>query len=226
MTRTIRQLHAISSLVKAKFVSDGWILSRTMMERYLLFQYLCNTGEFELFDDWCFKKKYDHLNRIKSIRAFKDKPEMQNRKFQDDEMSRYKQVCKDKWVIDWRRPDLEEIARSIDMKFLYDAYFDWASGYVHPTSHDGLDDYWIMMEKVPDNYKSDKKTLLNNSILVTVLHIQLFLNEPEYNWRKVLYDLLDEFMKALGLDDHQYEEVLRKVIYCYESKQGLLLPIQ
>ena len=223
LARAVRQLQAIGALVQSTFVSDGWILYRSLLEKYFLFRHLCKTGEFDVFDDWCFKGRYEHLNMIKSIREFKGKPQMRDRRFRDEEKTRYQRVRDDQRVKQWRRPDMESIARELEMKFLYDAGYDWASGYVHPTSQDGSEDYWILMGRECDEIGDDSEVLLHNAPLITVLHIQYFMNEPEYNWRKVLYDLIDAFAKAADGEGFDYAEGLAKVTWFHESGGGLFV---
>lgn len=222
LARTVRQLQAIDALVQSTFVSDGWILYRSLLERYLLFRHLCKTGEFGVFDDWCFKERYEHLNKIKSIREFKGKPEMRDRRFREKDTTRYQRARDDQHVKQWRRPDMENIARELEMKFLYDAGYDWASGYVHPTSQDGSEDYWILMGRECDEISDESEVLLRNAPLITVLHLQHFMNEPEYHWRRVLYDVIDAFAKAADGQGSDYAEGLTKVTWFHESGGGLL----
>ena len=124
LSRSVRQLQAIAGLVECTFVSDAWVLYRCLLERYLLFTHLCKTGEFEVYDDWCFKRRYEGLNRIKSIHGFKGKRGMRNRRFSEEEKGRYSRVQDDERVKRWRRPDMETVARDEGMKFLYDAGYD------------------------------------------------------------------------------------------------------
>ncbi|MBK8266786.1 MAG: hypothetical protein IPK83_00110 [Planctomycetes bacterium] len=222
LARSIRQLQSIFGLVGHSFVSDGLVLLRPLLERYLLFRHLCQTDEFAVFDDWCFRENYEQLNRIKSINAFAGKPEMKGRRFTLDQQNRYKRVCADKQVTCWRRPDMEDVARKLEMKFLYDACYVWASGYVHPSTQEGDSDFWALMGKKNDEAQDEVDVLLRNAALVTILHMQHFMNEPEYNWRKELYDLIDGFAKVAGREQSDYVMQLDDVVRIHESGEGLL----
>ena len=222
LARTIRQLDSIGKLANARCVSDGYILYRSLVERYFLFVHLCERSEFEVFDDWCFKRRYEHLNTIKSIPEFSGKPEMRNRRFSDEEKERYQRVSADPRVEKWRRPDVEMIARRSKMKFLYDAGFDWASGYVHPVSTDGNDDYLHLMGREEEADSDEISVLLGNACLISVLHVQHVMNQPEYNWRAVLYDLIDAFKKTAAREDCDYIDTFRKVQHFHDSGAGLL----
>lgn len=221
LARSLRQLQAINKLIDLQQVSDGWILYRSLLERYLLFVHLCETLEFEQFDDWCFKQRYEHLNTLKSIKEFKGKPEMQNRRFSDEEKARYQRVQINPLVNEWRRPDMEGIARKLKMKFLYNAGYDWASSFVHPNTTDGMDDYLILMDRPPSHDSNDIHVLLGNACLISVMHIQRFMIEPEYNWRSILNDLIDTLAKTAGGENCDYVEMLNKVRWFHEAGGGL-----
>ena len=222
LARTIRQLDAIGKLANARFVSDGCILFRSMLERYFLFVHLCKMHEFEVFDDWCFKSQYVQLNAIKSIREFSGKPQIRQRRFSSEDKARYRRVCADELVKQWRRPDIESIARDLKMKFLYDAGYDWSSAYVHPVSTDGTVDYLHLMGRAEEADANDIPTLVGNARLISVLHIRHFMNEPEYNWRHILYDLIDAFAETAGGQDCDYQGMLQAVQQLHRSGSGLL----
>ncbi|MBI5764376.1 MAG: hypothetical protein HZA51_12715 [Planctomycetes bacterium] len=222
LARTIRQLQAISALADAIDFSDGWILFRSLLERYLLYCKLCEATDFDVFDDWCFKKQYEGLNSIKSIREFGGRPEMRHRKFTPEEQARYKCVCADQRVSQWQRPDMEAVARNLEMKFLYNVGYDWASSFVHPVSTDGESDYHFLMGRFHESMSEHSTPLIANACLIAAMHIQQFMNQPEYNWRRVLHDLVDAFAKTAGREELDYKETIAKVMHFHTSGAGLL----
>jgi hypothetical protein len=222
LARTIRQLDLIGALADGRFVSDGCILFRSLLERFLLFVHLSEVREFEVFDDWCFKRQYKQLNAIKSIREFSDRPDVQSRRFSDAEKERYQRVSADQRVREWRRPDMERVARKLRMKFLYDVGYDWGSAHVHPVSYDGEVDYLHLMGRGTDANTDEVPILVGNACLISVMHIRHFMNEPEYNWRDVLYDLIGGLAKAAGREAFDYTDMLRKVQCLHNSGAGLL----
>ncbi|MCH8822839.1 MAG: hypothetical protein IH984_04950 [Planctomycetes bacterium] len=221
LARSIRQLQAIDLLVQKSLISDSWSLYRSLVERYFLFVNLADTNKFSVFDDWCFKKQYEIENRIKSSSDLKNKPEVKKRRFSPKDKQRYERISQDRLVKQWRRPNAEEVARHLDLKFLYDAGYAHASSFVHPISTDGLDDYLHLMNRESEIKDEDADVLLSNSQLVTVLHIQHFLNQPEYKWHVTLYDLLDALLDRN--QDHSYKcsDLLRKVKIIHKTGTGL-----
>lgn len=222
LSRTLRQLQAIEHLVAARFISDGWICFRSLVERYLLFVHLCEKNDFQVFDDWCFREQYKNLDIINSLPEFRDKQELRQRRFSVEDKKRYEVVSSKPGVRKWKRPDMKAIAKSLNMKFLYDAAYRYASAYVHPLSVDGMLDYLHLMSRAPEPTKEDVRALIENARLITILQMQHLMNQREYNWRRVLYDLLDAFTKTLEREDTDYTEILQKVRFFHKSGNGLL----
>ena len=222
LARSVRQMEAIQAVMDAGFVPDAYILYRSLLERYLLYTHLCQSKEFRVFDDWCFKKAYEVENRMRSSHDLKDKPALKVRVVSPGYRERYERVRSDELVRRWRRPDMEQIAKKLDLKFFYDAGYDHASSFVHPVSMDGLDDYLLLMER--DDEVSDQagREVLGNAQLTTLLHIHSFLNQPEYNWRRILYDLIECLMANSGGESRDYSVSLTKVAVLHESSAGLL----
>lgn len=221
LARSARQLQAIDMLATEDHVASGWGLYRSLLERYLLYERLCAQNEFAVFDDWCFKKYYEIENRMRSSADLNNKAEMHCRDFVQKGKDRYLKVSKDPAVRSWRRPDPEASAKALDLKFLYDAGYDYASGFVHPMSVDGYNDYFRLMGL--DNKVQDEgaAVLLGNSQLILTMHLQQFLNQPEFNWRNVLYDLVDAMRQSIKNPDTDVLIAFRKVLNVSEQGLGL-----
>lgn len=212
LARSACQLQAIRQLAKSDHTASGWQLYRSLLERYLLYWHLCRHDEFDVFDDWCFRKYFEYENRLRSSMDLNTKPEMQDRDFVRKGKERYEKVSNDPRVRSWRRPDPEDVTKSMDMKFLYDAGYDHASGFVHPMSIDGLNDYYRLVGK--SDYVQDEgaETLLKNSHLIVSMHIQDFLNQPELRWGAVLYDTVDAMRASLVSPDVDVDTPFGKVL--------------
>jgi len=221
LARSARQLHAVYLLADSDHAPSGWSLYRSLLERYLLYVHLCQKNEWAVFDDWCFKKYYEIENRIRSSLDLKSKPEVQPRDFVQKGKDRYLRVSKDPEVESWRRPDPETVARSLDLKFLYDAGYDYASGLVHPISTGGYNDYLRLMGRKDEVQEEGPAVLVEDSQLVVIMHLQHFLNEPEFNWRNVVYDLVDALRRAIKNPEGDMLTPLSKVLCLSRTGQGL-----
>ena len=163
LARSARQLKAIDLLAAHDHVACGWSLYRSLLERYFLYEHLIAKNEFAVFDDWCFKKYYELENRLRSSPDLNNKFNFRQRDFVPKGKERYKRISQDPSVRAWRRPDPEATAKSLDMKFLYDAGYDFASGIVHPMSVDGYNDYLRLVGKAELVKDEGKGVLVGNS---------------------------------------------------------------
>jgi hypothetical protein len=224
LARSARQLQAIHLLVEHDHVACGWPLYRSLLERYLLYEHLSAKNEFAVFDDWCFKKHYEFENRLRSSADLNVKPEVRQRDFVQKGKERYMRVSQDPHVCTWRRPDPEASAKSLDLKFLYDAGYDYASGFVHPMSVDGYNDYLRLVARADLVQDKGKTVLVGNSQLIVTMHLQQFLNQPEFNWRQILYDLTDALRDAIHNPQADVMTPLQKVLTLSKEGYGLARP--
>ena len=180
-------------------------------ERYFLFRHLTETGEFRVFDDWCFKSLYEANNRVKSSAELQQKEQVKQRRVSASDRRRYDAVRIDPAVRAWRRPDMETTAKRYKLKFLYDAGYDYASSFVHPISTDGVADFFRLTKRPGDAPDDGGNVLVHNSILIVILHLQQFMNAPDLKWVKLLYDLLDRFTEMLADPNLRCDDLLRRV---------------
>ena len=217
LARSLRQLLAIDALTSIGFISDGWILFRSILERYLLYCHLYEHDEFDVFHDWCLKEKYNRRNKVKSNLLLKEKPEVKEHKLSQAEKDKYKEILHKPLVMQWQRPRMEDVAKRKKVKFLYDAGYDFASGFVHPVADDGGDDYLHLMGRSQEVVEINGDILLRDARLIAVLQIQKFMSQPEHNWRNVLNDLLNAFMKRIEGKNIEYTKTLSGVIHIHEN---------
>ena len=224
LAKSVRQLQAINLLAEHDHVLCGWQLYRSLLERYFLYEHLCAGDEFAVFDDWCFKKYYEFENRLKSSPDLNTKFNVRQRDFVQKGKERYVRVSQDPSVRAWHRPDPEDTAKSLDLKFLYDAGYDYASTFVHPVSADGYNDYLRLVAKAQMVQDEGSGTLAGNSQLIVTLHLERFLNQPEFNWRNIVYDLIAAFRAAIHDPQADTTTPFQKVLVLSSSGHGLAKP--
>ena len=56
------------------------------------------------------------------------------------------------------------------------------------------------------------------------MHLQQFLNQPEFNWRHVLYDVIDAFRAAIHDPQADVMTPLQKVVLLNKYGHGLARP--
>jgi len=179
--------------------------------------HLIKRDEFCIFDDWCFKQEYEYRNRIKSSSDVKHKLTGDFWQVAEEQTERYKQVKKDQRVKDWQRPKAKDIAKERGVKFLYDFGYNLASGFVHPTSTEGVYDYPRLVGLPTDHLDIDLGLVLHNSCITIAMHLQEILNTYDFEYRRELHHLIDGFKSFLGDPTFDYSERLAKVIRLSKS---------
>jgi len=116
------------------------------------------------------------------------------KQLQESQKARYKQLVGKTHT--WRRPQAEDVAKSMGLGFLYSYGYDLASTKVHPMAQDGEIDFVRLTS--PTNHQSlPDATVVRNSILVQSILIQEALNASSVQWRNIVYDFLDQLQKFL-----------------------------
>ena len=86
-------------------------------------------------------------------------------------------------------------------------------------SVDGYNDYLRLMGRKTEVQDESPGVLVGNSQLVVTMQLQQFLNEPEFKWRNVLYDLVDALRRSIKNPTEDVLTPLSKVVRL--SKEGL-----
>jgi len=208
-------LQGILTLYKLNNYQDGWVLYRSLIDRLFHIKALADENAFRLFDDWSFVKQYEHRNRIRSDPVFKSRINQEFFRDTSEEKERYR-ILKTKDLI-WERPRPEEIAKSMNIEFLYKYGYDYASMHVHPMSDDGMGDFLKLTGLEVSNEPIDQRVLLSNSCLVLTLLIQEGLNASTLKWRGAVYFFLEHFREFLGTGSNKYKATFVKVAKLIEQ---------
>ena len=182
-----------------------WILHRTLLDRLFHLHDLNKEDQFEVFNDWSFKKQYEAAERLRSDPAMKGQLNGLIEESTPERKARYHRLVKN--PPDWRRPKAADAARDMDLTFLYSYGYDYASRYVHPMADDGQEDFYNIthLQPRPDFGESAATVVLSNSILIASMIDQEALNASSLSWMAVVYDAIDGVRNFLGtgtLDHH------------------------
>jgi hypothetical protein len=156
-----------------------------------------------VFEEWSFIQSIKYKNLIKSDQELKNKVDKKELEISKIEREKYDEISEN--ARKWKRPRMEDIAREMDLKFLYDYGYDYASSTVHPLFYDGSIDFLdITMLEKHDEKMVD--LLKSNSILVGTLLLQEGLNNSTHKWMRLIYDAIDGIRNELG--GHKLENIL------------------
>lgn len=219
LARACVQIDSIFRLWDVEHYSDSLILYRTQVERLLTLHYLIDTKTIQEFDDWSFIENYENRNKAKSNPEHK---QFLTKEFWTESRKRiekYQRLKKEK--TQWKRPNfsqLEEIAKKHDLLFLFKYGYRYASGFVHPLSSDGEEEFELVTG-IPSRNKKEHDTtpIINNSVVVLIFIIELALNETSFEWNEYVFKVLSsskDFIEHKSLD---YKENMKIVEYMIEN---------
>ena len=195
LARTDVLLKAILHLWQINDLHDCWVLHRCLMDRLFHLSELDVLNEFDLFEEWSFFEQYKAQNKIRSdieLAAAKTNPLFTP---SQDEAARAKILSKA--PPEWHRPKAEDVAKRLDMTFLYKYGYDFASRHVHPMANDGERDFFEITHLEPAPSYPDQRVVLSNSILVGSMIFQVGLNASSFKWRHVVFNFLSELREHL-----------------------------
>lgn len=111
------------------------------------------------------------------------------RELQNKDRPRYESISQKQSR--WCRPKADEVAKRMNLGFLYRFGYNYASTHVHPMASDGEADFTALIAP-PDTVKLSDATAVRNSILVQGMLVQEALNVSRMRWRAIAYDFLDQ----------------------------------
>jgi Family of unknown function (DUF5677) len=215
IARADTMVRGILRLWEIKDYGDCWILHRALLDRLFHMRALNDNDQFDLFDDWSFKMQYEAANRLRSDPELKGQIKELVDDLTTEQKMRYQRLVKNS--PNWRRPKAEDVARAMDLLFLYKYGFDFASQYVHPMANDGHEDFFNITHLEPKPNFPEPIMVLSNSILAALLIAQEALNASTLSWRRVVYDAVDGIRNFLRSASPEHLLPLVKVSKMFEE---------
>ena len=216
IARADTMVRGILRLWEIKDYGDCWIIHRTLLDRHFHLRALNDNDQFDLFDDWSFKMQYEAANRLRSDLDLKGQLKGLVDDLTMEQKARYRQLVKA--PPDWRRPKAEDVARAMDLMFLYKYGYDFASQHVHPMANDGQEDFFNITRLEPRPKFPQSVMVLSNSVLAASLVVQEALNASTLLWCKVVYDAVDGVRNFLHSATPEYFLPLAKVSKMFEER--------
>jgi len=222
IARADTMVRGILRLWEIKDYGDCWILHRSLLDRLFHLRALNDNDQFDLFDDWSFKMQCEAANRLRSDPEFKGQIKELVDDLTTEQKMRYQRLVKNS--PNWRRPKAEDVARAMDLSFLYKYGFDFASQHVHPMANDGQQDFFNITHLEPKPNFPKPIMVLSNSILAASLIAQEALNASTLSWRRVVYDAVDGIRNFLRSASPEHLLALVKVSKMVEEHIPLAQP--
>jgi len=215
IARTDMMARSIFRLWSIEDYQDCWILHRCLMERLFHLFHLRENGQFEEFEAWSFLEQYNAINRVRSDPDFAKSPVNRLLLVTPEQKKRARNLCKA--PPKWQRPKAEDVAKSMDLRFLYRYGYDYASRHVHPMADDGLRDFHTITRLEPAPDFPDERAVLSNTLLVATMVVQEGLNASTMSWRALVYDFLDHLRRFLGNGVDDYKATFVQLARAFEQ---------
>ena len=209
IARGIVALKSIMKLWEISDYQDCWVLHRCILDRLFHLEALAKDDTFELFERWSFKHQYDSRNKIRSDPDFKERINPEFFKDMDVQKERYIIISKER--PQWRRPKPQEVAKEMDLDFLYKYGYDYASKLVHPMATDGEEDFYRETKLSGRDFFIDQRVIINNSCMAVIILINEGLSYSNLIWRRLTFDFLKNFMDFLENGSEKYKVSFYKI---------------
>jgi hypothetical protein len=196
IARAIVSLKGMVKLWEIEDNHDCLVLFRCLLDRLFLLYELNKNNTFEIFNKWSFIQQYEYMNKIRNDQNFKDKLDATFFNVTDEQNEKYKQYKNENPK--WGRPRAKDVAKEMDLEFLYDYGYDYASTIVHPMANDGQEDFSRLTKiEVAESFPNHKITI-HNSCLITMMIIRNGMTYSNFIWRGVINEFLDNFYNFLN----------------------------
>lgn len=193
IAKSFSLLNSIYILIDHNQEREAMALYRLLVERYLYLEYLNKTESYQEFDDWSFIKASESRNGMRSNPEFNDSA---TKKFLKDTKEQVKNYQRLKEKNKWKEPNLEQLAKELNSKFLYNFGYDLGSSYIHPRAEEGLlDALRIVKNEIIEPFRLENT--LKNSILISNSILMLGLHYSNFDWNGYLYKYCDIIYKYL-----------------------------
>ncbi|TMU22857.1 hypothetical protein E0L35_15440 [Halomonas sp. ATBC28] len=196
---------------------DCWVLHRCLLDRLFHLRYLARTDSFSEFEEWSFYEQYKGVNRVRSDQSVKGVREHPLFNLTVEQKRRAQNISEA--ASKWRRPKAEDIAKEMGLTFLYSYGYDYASTHVHPMAHDGDQDFYTITGLESQQEFPDQRTVLANTLLVLTILVQEAMNSSTFQWRQIMYRVIEDVRKFVGNGDYSYRQSF--VIFVNAVQEGM-----
>jgi uncharacterized protein DUF5677 len=198
-----------------------WVLHRGLLDRLFHLHDLNTKGQFNVFEDWSFKVEDEAAGRLRSDPAMKGNLGELVGDLTPERNARYQNLVKNHPV--WHRPKAENVAKQMDLAFLYRYGYDFASRYVHPMANDGQQDFHTIarLEPRPLFAEPASRVVLSNSVLIASMITQEALAASSLSWRRIVFEAGEGIRNFLTSASPQHHLALTKVAVMFQEKVAL-----
>lgn len=219
IARTDTMMRAVFRIWDIQDYQDCWILYRCLMDRLFHLSNLDDHDQFEIFEEWSFFEKYKGFDRVLNARGIAGSLDNKMISISEEILDRVKFLSKNPPA--WRRPKAKDVAKRLNMHFLYSLGYDYGSTHVHPMADDGNRDFFTITKLKPTTDLPDERSVLSNTLLIGTMIVQNGLNASTLDWHSFFYDFLDNLRGFLDKGSNDYKHSAIKLAKLFEQQLPL-----
>lgn len=223
IARADMTVRSVFQLWEACDYTNCWILHRGLIDRLFHIDDIFQNDSFQAFDDWSFKQLYDAAERLRSDPFIAWHADGLLQRATEKQKNRHRRLVANPPI--WRRPKAKDVAKRMDLGFLYSYGYDYASRFVHPMANDGEDDFRAIMKMERQAGPTEGGiVVLSNSVLVATMIFQDALNSSSLSWMAVAFDAIDGIRGFLRDAAPEHHIPLSKIALICSDKKPLAQP--
>ncbi len=212
VARTSMSLKGIFAQWDIQNYQDGWSIYRNILDRFFHIEHIAQNKQFQEFDDWSVYQQAIKQNLIKSDDRFQN---LVSQSLSPEMKSRIKKLLQNK--PSWKRPKAKDVAKNMEMDFLYKYGYDMATMHTHLMSDDGEQDFYTITGLTSSKGFPDQMVLLHNSLLSLTLIIQSVFNYSSFRWMTIMYDFVEQLRDSLQSGNQDYGITFVKIAKAFDE---------
>ena len=213
IARSITALRGIINLWSIQDYNDCWVLYRVLLDRLFYLETLGTEESFGKFSDWCFINSFEYKMKCLNDPEFAEKIEPEKFVLSEEDKKRYESLKTTD--VNWKKPSAFKVAKKMKLDFLYNYGYRFASGHVHPTANEGMEDVARLTGQTIDQTYDDQITVIHNSSLIMNIILRQGINFSNLEWRSAILTFLDQHAAFItGLPNKYINSinVIRKLV--------------
>lgn len=222
IAKNISLLRSIEVLFHQQQYNQGYILFRSLLDRFVYLCYLHDNDLFVKFEEWTFIKVYEHRNNAKADERFRRLVNDPLFKSNPSESRRYSELKRQD--INWQKPDPKSVLGGRGLDFLYKFGYDYASMHTHPMASDGDFEFHQLTGLEPNPHKEFTYSELSlNAILIAALAMREIMNAMSFKFRGICYSFLDEICKEINGEKNECKDTFYKLVILISNQNPLFV---
>ena len=232
LSRAETCLRSIHLLYRHHRVSDAQVLQRSLLDLYIHLMHTHQEDNIEEYWYYTLKKRSDAANSILNDPDTRNRLTSSGEKLFKESNAMYREICRRRGEIRWKRPDAKRILRGQKIAALnrmYDFGWDFSSDMVvHPVLDTGHMEYHMLVnsreaQRPDSSYYTSMQNSVEIVILLTSVAIAFYNTGRSFQVSGVAEECVIKMLDAMGAGNYDYEKALSLFLSLPDKGQLLVV---